>query len=180
MSYVEDNLMPNEKILLRSKITPFIFLSPLVIFLMALFFVFYSISQTNNHTESGSAIGSVLFCFAGILFLYSIIEAISVLARMLTTEFAVTNRRVIAKSGFIRRNSLDLRLTKIESVEVNQNILGRMLSFGTITLTGTGGTHQSFRGIVDPVETKKKINHIIEFYNTQLNNSQNGMNANQG
>lgn len=174
MSYVEDNLMPNEKILLRSKVTPFLFLSPFFVFLIAVFLFSYSISQANTQTEAGSAIAGVFFCIAGFVLIISILTAIVVLARILTTEFAVTNRRVIAKSGFIRRNSLDLRLTKIESVEVNQTLLGRICSFGTITLTGTGGTHQSFRGIVDPVETKKKINHIIEFYNAQMNNAQNG------
>ncbi len=90
--------------------------------------------------------------------------------RFVTTEFAVTNKRVIAKTGLIQRNSLDLRLPKIESVEINQGILGRLLGFGTITITGSGGTHQGFKGIADPIKTKRKINQIVEYYNSQMTN----------
>jgi uncharacterized membrane protein YdbT with pleckstrin-like domain len=55
-------------------------------------------------------------------------------------------------------------LPKIESVSVNQNVLGRLLNFGTVTVTGTGGTKESFRAIVNPMGVRKKINHIIEGY----------------
>ena len=81
---------------------------------------------------------------------------------MLTTEFAVTNRRVIAKTGFIRRRTLEILLQKVESVAVYQDILGRLLNFGSVTVTGTGGTRERFRMIVKPSAVRKKINHIIE------------------
>ena len=83
---------------------------------------------------------------------------------MRTTELAITNRRVIAKTGFIRRHSLEILLPKIESVDVRQGILGRMLNFGTVTVTGTGGTRESFKAIAEPIVVRKKINQIIEHY----------------
>jgi uncharacterized membrane protein YdbT with pleckstrin-like domain len=55
-------------------------------------------------------------------------------------------------------------LPKIESVSVNQNILGRLLNFGTVTVTGTGGTMESFRAIIEPLAVRQKINQIIEGY----------------
>ena len=76
----------------------------------------------------------------------------------------MTNRRVIAKHGFIRRHTLEMLLSKVESVTVSQNILGRLLNFGSVTVTGTGGTKESFRAIVEPIAVRKKINNIIEGY----------------
>ena len=106
----------------------------------------------------------MLLCFSGFLLLYSILLGVQATIVMFTTEFAVTNRRVIAKTGFIRRHTLEILLSKVESVSVNQNILGRLLNFGTVTVTGTGGTRESFRAIVDPIDVRKKINQIIEGY----------------
>jgi uncharacterized membrane protein YdbT with pleckstrin-like domain len=97
-------------------------------------------------------------------FFYSIGLGIRALIIMLTTEFCVTHRRVIAKTGFIRRHTLEMLLPKIESVSVNQNVLGRILNFGTVTVTGTGGTQESFKSIIEPIEVRKKINRIIERY----------------
>jgi uncharacterized membrane protein YdbT with pleckstrin-like domain len=109
-------------------------------------------------------VGSLLLCFSAFLFLYSIFLGIQALIVMRTTEFAITNRRVIAKTGFIRRHTLEMLLPKIESVDVRQGILGRMLNFGTVTVTGTGGTRESFRAIAEPIVVRKKINQIIEHY----------------
>lgn len=167
MSYIEENLLSDEKILLRAKITPAIFISPFLVFILSLVLFSICINQGSKHTDAGSIVAGLFLCGSGIFFITSFFLSISEVVRFLTTEFAVTNRRVIAKTGFIRRNSLDLRLQKVESVEVNQNLLGRLLSFGTITLTGTGGTRQSFRGIIDPIKTKKRINQIVEHFNSQ-------------
>ena len=59
-------------------------------------------------------------------------------------EFVVTNKRVIVKTGLISRRTLEMNLNKIESVNVDQSILGRLLNYGTITIIGTGGTKESF------------------------------------
>jgi len=170
MGYVEDNLLPNEKIFLKPKMSPAIFVIPFFVFLISLFLFGYSINLATKNDSALSVLSGIIFCFSGMVFIISISVALIVLVRILTTELAVTNKRVIAKTGFIKRNSLDLRLTKIESVEVDQGILGRLLGYGTITLTGTGGTHQSFRGIVDPINTKRKITQIVEHYNSQVTN----------
>ena len=81
---------------------------------------------------------------------------------MLTTEFAVTDKRVIAKTGWLRRHTLEMLLQKIESVAVNQNILGRLLDFGTVTVVGTGGTKEGFPALQSPFQLRKEIHQIIE------------------
>ena len=77
-----------------------------------------------------------------------------------TSEFAITNKRVIIKVGLISRRTLEMNLTKIESVNVNQSILGRMLGYGTIVVIGTGGTHEPFPGICDPMAFRKKFQEV--------------------
>lgn len=77
-----------------------------------------------------------------------------------TSEFAVTNKRVIIKTGFISRRTIELNLSKIESVQVEQGILGRILGYGTIVLIGTGGTKEPFNSISDPLTFRKKFQEL--------------------
>ena len=72
-----------------------------------------------------------------------------------TSEFAITNKRVIMKVGLIRRKALEMNLSKIESVNVDQTIMGRILGYGTITIIGTGGTRESFHRISKPMEFRR-------------------------
>jgi uncharacterized membrane protein YdbT with pleckstrin-like domain len=157
--------MPNEKVLFSAKVHPAIFLPAVIAFFFTIaiaIFAFVSAGQNASDTNTLSAISGMFLCLAGLLFIYSIILGLQAIIVMTTTEFAVTNRRVIAKTGFIRRHTLEMLLTKIESVAVNQNILGRLLNFGVVTVTGTGGTKESFRAIGQPFEVRKKISQIIE------------------
>jgi uncharacterized membrane protein YdbT with pleckstrin-like domain len=73
-----------------------------------------------------------------------------------TSEFVITNKRVIIKVGLISRRTLEMNLNKIETINVNQGILGRMLGYGTIVIIGSGGTKESFNGISDPLTFRKK------------------------
>ncbi len=77
-----------------------------------------------------------------------------------TSEFAITNKRVIIKVGLIRRTTLEMNLQKIETVNVNQGILGRMLGYGTVTIVGTGGTRESFPRIANPLEFRKRFQEL--------------------
>ena len=69
-----------------------------------------------------------------------------------TSEFVVTSSRVLIKYGFIRRRTLELMLSRIESVGVDQSVIGRLLGFGTIIVSGTGGTREKFPALDDPLE----------------------------
>ena len=74
-----------------------------------------------------------------------------------TTEIVVTNRRVITKSGFIRRTTTEMHMDKVESVDVTQSILGRLLDYGDITVRGTGSGLETLRTIDSPIEFR---NHV--------------------
>ncbi len=164
MGYVKDNLMPNERIIFTARVHPAVFFPAFISFLGCIWFVVFAIN-TASKGDAGSGVLALSLLVAAMMFLLSsAVLGIRALITMLTTEFAVTNRRVIAKTGFIRRQTLEILLPKIESVSINQGLLGRLMNFGTVTVTGTGGTKESFRAIVDPIGVRKKINQIVENY----------------
>ena len=74
-----------------------------------------------------------------------------------TTELAITNKRVIAKSGLIQRRTIEMFLEKIESIQVDQSVLGRLFDFGSVIISGTGVHSAPFRNISDPLTLRKNF-----------------------
>jgi uncharacterized membrane protein YdbT with pleckstrin-like domain len=80
---------------------------------------------------------------------------------------AVTNKRVIAKVGVITRRTVDMLLSRVESVGVEETVMGRMLGYGTVTLRGTGGTPESFNKIAHPLEFRTQVQQQIDGMQTK-------------
>ncbi|MDB6005887.1 MAG: hypothetical protein JWR15_2874 [Prosthecobacter sp.] len=80
--------------------------------------------------------------------------------RQATSQFAITNKRVIIKIGLISRRTLEMNLSKIESVNVNQSILARLLGYGSIVVIGTGGTREVFHDIAAPLVFRRKFQEL--------------------
>ena len=78
-----------------------------------------------------------------------------------TDEFVITNKRVVMKTGLISRRTLEMNLSKIESVNVEQGVLGRILGYGTIRIIGTGGTREAFPMIKRPLEFRRKFQELV-------------------
>lgn len=76
------------------------------------------------------------------------------------SEYVITNRRIIIKTGFIARNTFEMNLSKIESVNVEQSIMGRILNYGSITIIGSGGTRETFHNIAHPLEFRKSFQEL--------------------
>ena len=79
-----------------------------------------------------------------------------------TTELAITNRRIVSKSGIIRRTTIELRVEKIESIKVDQGIMGRILNFGSITICGTGGDQTPIERIANPLQFQKHFMRAVD------------------
>jgi uncharacterized membrane protein YdbT with pleckstrin-like domain len=77
--------------------------------------------------------------------------------RRWTTEVDVTDRRIVYKRGFIKRHTVELNMDKVESVDVDQSVLGRLLDYGDITIRGTGIGIEPLRGIGSPLDFR---NHV--------------------
>jgi len=149
--YASQNLMPGETILYAASIHPLIFFSSAILFLCLIFGIIMVSS------ESAAAIAVVLI-LVGLASPYFAIKALIIL---LTTECVLTDRRVLAKTGFISRESIELLLSKVEGLQVKQGILGRIFDFGSVIITGTGGSRSPFPGIARPLHFRKRVQEQI-------------------
>ena len=77
--------------------------------------------------------------------------------RVRSTELAITNRRVIAKSGFVKRHTVEINLDKVEALKVEQGVWGRLLNFGTIFISGAGTSVAPIANIADPLVFRRKF-----------------------
>jgi uncharacterized membrane protein YdbT with pleckstrin-like domain len=141
MGYVESNLLPNEQITYRANLHWVIYALPAIVFLVAIL-----VALGGGGWIAGMAIGIVGF----VLLLPPWIRASS-------SVFAITNKRVLIKVGLIRRHSLELLLQKVEGIGVDQGVLGRILGYGTITVSGVGGTKETFQMISNPLEFRRQV-----------------------
>jgi uncharacterized membrane protein YdbT with pleckstrin-like domain len=159
MGYIEDSLNPGETIKFEAKLSKAMFIIPILVVLF--FFIFaciiFSAASSQSDTTALNCVATI-FVLVGILGLGGLIDAI---VNYNTTRFAVTDKRIIAKRGFIRRRSLELLLTKVESINVQQSLMGRIFNFGVIVVVGTGGTKEGFPNIADPMEFRKRLNAQI-------------------
>ena len=91
-----------------------------------------------------------------LLALFSVPSFIS----FITSEFAVTTKRLVVKVGWLRRKTIEINVQKVESAAIDQGLLGRMLGYGSITFTGTGGTREHFKGIARPFQVRTALMNI--------------------
>ena len=147
MSYVEKHLMPGEQIEYRTNLHWLVFVVPILLLIAAIWL--FSLG------------GNIAKILAYILMVGVLGTGLSAVIERRTSEFAVTNKRVLIKTGLIRRRSLETLLSKIESIEVAQSLLGRILGFGTIVISGTGGSKESFHKIADPMMFRRRVQEQI-------------------
>jgi uncharacterized membrane protein YdbT with pleckstrin-like domain len=146
MSYLDDHLLDDEHIVYRARIHWTLFASSLVVVVAGIALAIILGLYEPGYWYLGAAL-------AGIGLLIAIPPAIS----YISSEFAVTNKRVLSKTGFIQRESDETLLSKVEAVSVDQGIIGRMLGFGTVRITGSGGTEDSFPRIAQPLEFRRQV-----------------------
>ncbi len=152
MGYVERVLQPGETVIQVTRIHWwFLWRRPVALLILA-GIAFYAGLHSGDPTLY--EIGEV---GAGILFVLAVLTAIRGAINRWTTELAVTDRRVIMKSGFVRRHTFEMNLSQVEGVSVDQGILGRMLNFGTVQVHGSGTDSESFSYIADPLRFRSSI-----------------------
>jgi len=150
MSYVSRVLQPGETVVHATRMHPIIFL-PGVLWLIAAIALFVVAMSFNGDWRIG---GKALAAATALLAVY---QGAPALVRWLTTELAVTDRRVIYKAGLISRHTLEMNRSKVESVDVDQSLIGRLLGFGTVTVRGTGGSLEPIRMVSDPLTFRSHI-----------------------
>lgn len=143
MSYIDKNLLPDERVVYRARLHWITFARPVVVLVLGLALLFL--------------LGADARPVGGAVVLVGLVLLVPPFVAYRTTEFGVTNKRVVIKTGFIRRHTLELLLRQIEAISVDQSLTGRLLGFGSLTLTGTGGVREVFHRVVSPLEFRRRI-----------------------
>lgn len=127
-SYIEGTLIRDEKVIYTGNVSIWSLL-PLIVF------------------------GLITIAFFGLGLIFWLVAFL----KYKSTELAFTNKRVIAKFGFISRQTIELNLAKVESVQVNQGVLGRIFNFGTLVISGAGNPQAPIPGISNPMTFRRSF-----------------------
>ena|SRR5579871_5332179 len=151
--YIDEILQPGEKVLYSTNAHWIFYFPAIVAWIAALVLLILSV------TVATAVPSLVLVCWAtaavvGIAALYWTVRG---WFHRLTTETDVTDRRVVHKTGFIKRRTFEIALDKIESVDVDQTILGRVLNYGDVTIMGVGEGRQRISTIASPLAFRSAI-----------------------
>ena len=148
--YIDDILQPGEKVLYSTNAHWIFYWPAIAAWIVALFFLVLSRQTTDSVMVLWLAVAAV----AAVAALYWSVKA---WFHRWTTETDVTNMRVVHKTGFITRKTFEMSLDKVESVDVNQSILGRILNYGSVTVRGVGEGAETIDTIASPLDFR---NHI--------------------
>lgn len=145
MSYVHDHLLAGETIAWRGTIHWKVYVAPLLlsVFVFAPLAALAFVSGTPLVAIAPTAVIMIAFGAAWL--------------RRQSSEFAVTNKRVIVKIGVFQTRSVELLLSKVEGIGVNQGLAGKVFGFGEIVITGSGGTKEQFSGIQSPFKFRQAV-----------------------
>ncbi len=146
MSYIQKDLLDGERIVYTGKLH-------WCIFFPAFFYMLLSIFLLQLAHKSGMP---AFILLGGVASLYAFMQLIKAFVIKLSTELAVTNKRVIFKKGLISRDTMELNHSKIESIVEDQSIIGRIFNYGTLVIQGTGGGKEYLRNIANPLTFKKQ------------------------
>ena len=150
MKYLLRVLQPGETVVHESRLHPLIFLPALLLLALAIALLVGSMQFTGDVKIGFEAAAAIFAVFA-------IASWARAAIRRATTELAITDRRVIYKAGLLARHTLEMNRSKVESIDVDQSILGRLLGYGTIIVRGTGGSLEPIRMISDPLTFRSHI-----------------------
>jgi uncharacterized membrane protein YdbT with pleckstrin-like domain len=162
VSYVEKNLIPGEEILFRTRhhwvVMLGMFAGGTLLSLAGIAGLVYLLTRHGVDATSRNAgllASGVAVIGGSLLTLYGTLKQNA-------TEMLVTNKRVIVKTGILARKTFEMLLSRIESIGVEEPVLGRMLGYGTVILRGVGGTPDEFDLIAQPLAFRSHVQEQIE------------------
>jgi uncharacterized membrane protein YdbT with pleckstrin-like domain len=150
--YIDEILQPGEKVLYSTNAHWMFYLPAIAAWIVVAILLIVS-------TLASAVPALVLVCWASaaVVAVAALFWTFKAWFHRLTTETDVTNMRVVHKTGFIKRRTFEMALDKIESVDVNQSILGRILNYGDVTINGVGEGKQVIPTIASPLAFRSAI-----------------------
>lgn len=161
-SYAEQSLATGESIRYSAQLSLWRFWPTFLIGGVLLVGSMIGIISSWFRSSSGGTAGSIASVGIGIAFVVALGLLIWPFMARKATELVITNKRVVAKFGMLSTHSIEIRFGKVETVRVAQTLLGRMLDYGDIVLTGTGSTFDPIRHISHPIAFRTALNEAME------------------
>jgi uncharacterized membrane protein YdbT with pleckstrin-like domain len=148
VGYVERHLLAGERVVYKTRLHWVLFVKPGLVVLAGMILMVL-LRQVQDPPW--------LWMFGAAVVLIGLVWAFVHYVEVMTSEFAVTTSRLILKVGLISRYTTELLLAKVESIGVQQGLIARLLNYGDLTVTGTGGAREIFRRVRDPIGFR---NHV--------------------
>lgn len=161
MSYIQGSLVSDEKLIYAEKPHWIVYGMGVIFLVLALFYPLYAqrfIPPSINFQFFGWSLYSALHA---LLWAVAVYQLLSALILKQYSEYGVTDRRIIMKEGLIYRRTVEVFWSKVESVDVDQGVLGRIFDYGTITVNGTGGTNSRFCSIPKPMKFRDQVEEEV-------------------
>jgi uncharacterized membrane protein YdbT with pleckstrin-like domain len=164
MSYLQKMLLPDERIVHIATLHWVIFIPGLLFTAAGIFFGLYGHDLVSDFVGAAFApvIGKIVAGGALVCSLAGLGLLTGAVVRQSATELAITNRRLIAKYGFISRSTFEIMINRVTGVNFDQTITGRMLGFGTILVHGAGGDISPFDGVANPQLFQRALMDTVE------------------
>ncbi len=150
MAYVNSVLQPGETVKVIGRLHWINYIKSFLLLVIAVALLVYGMQDTTKVQRTVTYIGWLVLAVAVVMLLSSWF-------RRQMTELSVTNHRVIYKTGFLRRHTVEMNMDKVETVNVDQSIMGRILGYGTIHVLGTGQGIEGLSRIGRPIEVRNAI-----------------------
>jgi uncharacterized membrane protein YdbT with pleckstrin-like domain len=162
MSYVRKHLIEGETIVYETRLHWSVLIVPVAVALLfALTAILMFASAANASSDQNTVHQAKLFAGSAFLAIALIFLVRAILQRN-ATEMTVTNKRVFVKTGLTARRTIELLLSRVESIGVEESAAGRILGYGKVTIHGTGGTPEVFQKIAHPLEFRTQVQQQIE------------------
>jgi uncharacterized membrane protein YdbT with pleckstrin-like domain len=148
VGFVERHLLPDERVVYKTRVHWVLLIRPVLLSLVGIALTVLLRQVPDPPWLWAIGVAVALIGLGGALVRY---------VELMTSEFAVTTTRLILKVGLVSRYTTELLLTKVESIGVHQGLTGRLLNFGDLTVTGTGGAREVFYRVRDPIRFRNRV-----------------------
>lgn len=151
MAYYTRVLQPDERVLVIGRLHWTIYLRAILVLILAAAILAGSFSLQDANQQA------VVQVVAAAVAVIGLVIGLGVAIRRHATEIVVTDRRVIFKRGVLSRHTVEMNVSKIETVDVEQGLLARMFDYGTVIIRGTGSGFEPLRGVGSPLAIRNAI-----------------------
>lgn len=155
MRYIDQTLSDGEEIVAERRLHWIVYVPGVILLLMAVVGVLLA---------TRGELSGIAQLVIGLLAFLGCTNLIAAFIRRRTTELAVTNLRVVAKRGLIRRDVIEIDLSKLEGFDLRQPVMGRLLGYGTLLFRGTGAGISPMTDVDDPVEFARAGRDMLRVY----------------